>query len=277
MSDYKYDLTILVPAIRQPLWKRFYDSACKACKNYSFEVLFASPFDLPKELENISNIRLYKSYSNVPITMQKATKTIESDLLWHSVDDEIMFEDSLDKCFEYFYDNCTDKDVVNCRYREHANFTSPEFPLYYWKVKNNPELQLKGIDKEWEISLQPLMKTNLFKSLGGFRCNLGINYSNHLHMDLIFRIQMNGGKIYHSPVEVGNADHYPGRSFDHAEIHDCQIYNDLPIFSRIWDRLDNPIVVDYDNYLEIDRDWTERFDFKYKSYNEMVIKKGYVK
>ena len=60
--EQEYDLTILIPAFRAPLWETLYNSISQACKNYKWELLLVSPFDLPPELADKENISLIKDY-----------------------------------------------------------------------------------------------------------------------------------------------------------------------------------------------------------------------
>ena len=51
----KFDLSIVIPGIRTPNWASLYESAEKACKKYTWEMIFISPFDLPEELKEKDN------------------------------------------------------------------------------------------------------------------------------------------------------------------------------------------------------------------------------
>ena len=46
MSE-ELDITFLIPGIRTNRWKALYDSLHLACKNYKWELLLISPFELP--------------------------------------------------------------------------------------------------------------------------------------------------------------------------------------------------------------------------------------
>lgn len=63
-NDGKFDLSIVVPAIRTTRWEAFYDSILKSCKKYSWQLVFISPFDLPDNLKNKLNIKLIKNINN---------------------------------------------------------------------------------------------------------------------------------------------------------------------------------------------------------------------
>ena len=47
----KKDVSIILPSIRPKNLYKFYRAAEKACKERTFEIVIASPYNLPEELE----------------------------------------------------------------------------------------------------------------------------------------------------------------------------------------------------------------------------------
>jgi hypothetical protein len=271
-----FDISILVPSIRTQNWERLYDSIAKSCTKYNWELVFVGPF-IDEQVIEYDNVKHIQSYATIPICMQKATLECEGKLIFHTVDDGVLLPESLNICIDYYNDNCRNIDVLNMRYREGDNFNVPtEFVPEYWKVKSAPwEYGLAGINQEWSLSVQPLFSKDLFVGLGGFECSF--EYTNHCHHDFIFRVQQFGGKIYHSPVEVSYADHFPGREGDHAPIHDAQTGPDTNRFREIWGNPTDRVFITYDNweyYLKF-HTWKRRFDGPYHTYKELCEKQGY--
>ena len=52
----KKDVSIILPSIRPKNLYKFYKAAEKACKERTFEIVIASPYNLPEELEEFDNI-----------------------------------------------------------------------------------------------------------------------------------------------------------------------------------------------------------------------------
>ena len=82
-----YDISVLIPAIRTHLWESVYDTFCASCTRYSFEMIFAGPFDPPTELASRPNIKYLKCYSCPSVAAQKGAQLATGTLLLHSVDD----------------------------------------------------------------------------------------------------------------------------------------------------------------------------------------------
>lgn len=266
------DISILVPGIRPHNWEALYESAKLACQKYNFEMVFIGPFEPEEKLLKNENIKYFKDYSSVPVCMQKATLQCEGKLIFHTVDDGILEKNSIDMAIDLYNKICTEKDVINMRYKEGSGRKGNSLPLGYWTAYYHGDLRLGGIDREWAISLQPLMSTEYFKELGGFDC--GFEYSNHCHHDLIFRIQMNGGKIINSPIEACNADHFPGTTGDHEPIVVAQHGHDDSRFFEIYG-LKKPtdrVIINYNNWESRPKVWKIRFknDILPKSYKEML-------
>lgn len=257
----KYDISVLMPAIRTHKWFKMYNSLLNSCKKYTFELVLVSPFDLPEEMKNLTNVKLIKDYGCPTRAAQIGIYHCEGDMLYHCVDDALFFNNAIDMAFDFYKsEKCTHKDVVNMRYRESPNYTGPQLPLEFWNAYYHEELRLPGIKENWKISLHHFMSLNYFKSIGGWDCQF--EYLNHPLHDLMFRVQSDGGVIYNSPMDVTTCDHYPGKSVDHGPIHDAQIYHDLPIFQKIYNEpnaVSKRIVLPLDNWKQCPDIWERRF------------------
>jgi len=259
-----------MPAIRTHNWLEFYESAKKACKRYTFEIVIVSPFDLPDELKGKENITLVMDYGNPSRCTQIANLKATGEFLYNCVDDGVFLEDSIDLALDYFKNNLTDSDVINMRYREAQGRTGGPLPLNFWDAHTHEELRLPGIKPEWKISLHFLMKRSHYLYLGGIDCQF--EYSNHGIHDLMFRLQSLGGVIVDSQLEGLNCTHYMGRTGDHAPIHDAQVTHDSPIFKTMYldpDAAKNRNKLNINNWTKCPEVWKRRFTRKVKSYEEL--------
>jgi len=227
------DVSVLMPAIRVPNWKRMYDSITLSCQKYSFELVLVSPFDLPDSMKDLPNVKLIKDFGHPTRAAQIGLLHCEGRLLYHCVDDALFYTSAIDNAVEMHDKHLSGKDVVNMRYREGSNFSGQEFPPAFWWAHYHGELAaLPGINKEWKMSMHPLMRTGYLKSLGGWDCSF--EYINHPLHDLMFRVQADGGRLYDSPTTATSCDHHGGRTVDHAAIHDAQTLSDKPKFDKMY-------------------------------------------
>jgi len=277
----EYDLTIVIPALRQPLWETLYKSIFNACKNYKWELLLVSPFDLPPELTNKENISVLKNYGNVARCVQLGVLAAKGKLFFLTVDDCVFAEDSIDKAIEKYNSVCGRKDAIAMLYGEGGN----SMPKEYWTVKGPPNrpdiaapLQLPGIDKSWRIANQCLMSREYFIELGGIDVE-NFEYLDKPIHDFMFRLQRDGGKIEFSPVHVCIATHLPFLSGDHGPIHHA-CGRDVPYFNMIYSvphLYENRIKLNFDNWKNSSPVWKRRFSGKKvpASYEELCETQGY--
>lgn len=271
---YKYDVSILMPAIRTHMWKSMYDSILSSCKRYSFELVLISPFDLPEELSSFENIKLIKDFGCPSRCAQMGIEYCEGELLFHCVDDAIFLEDATDLAIDLYKQKCGKKDVVNMRYREGSNFSGGTWDPNFWLAHYHQELRQKGIPPLFKISLHHLMSLEYFKELGGWDCRF--EYINHSLHDLMFRVQEDGGKLFDSETDVTNCNHFIGRTVDHAAIHDAQTYFDAPKFYEIYGHKEHAarerIKIQFDNWKQQPEYWVRRFKgTKPTKYSELLL------
>lgn len=268
-----FDVSILIPAIRTHNWSRMYDTIVSACQNHTFELVLVSPFDLPEDLKRYDNIRLIKDYGSPTRCAQIGLLECRGRLVYHCVDDALFYTGSIDTAIDFYDGYCSEKDVVNMRYREGANFSGQEWTHSFWFAHYHDELRLAGIESFWKISLHPLMSTSYLKEIGGWDCSY--EYINHPLHDLMFRVQADGGKLFDSPTDATTCDHYGGRTVDHASIHDAQAYNDLPRFRSLYSApgvASARIKIPLDNWKESPSRWERRFKNTVPQSYEEILK-----
>lgn len=270
----KYDLSILIPSIRTNNWASLIVSLHEACKKYTCELVFIGPFEDFNSCAGCSNIypRHIEEFGCVSRAVQRGMLETLSDLVFLTVDDCVFAEDSIDKCIEQYREECGEVDVLNMRYSEGGDI----WPAEKYRVGAHGSFQLPGIDQNWNLAGQFIMKRSTFIGFGGIDCRY--EYSNEGVNDLIFRMQRFGSKVINSHVHCCIATHYPGETKDHGPIHRAQISHDYPTFVNYY-RSNNgngPIFIDYDNWQQQPDVWERRFSRGKKyTYQELAESEGY--
>jgi len=246
------DISICLPSIRTRNLKRLYKSLLDAVGKYSFELIVASPYDLPSELLT-AHVRLVKDFGCPTRCLQLAAKHSKGDLLTTASDDGVFEKNSISKSIEFYEKHCTDKDAVVMRYTEtpgllmHSKVHSDD---RYWNSYYHPTLRLKGIStvNKWGPLL---MKTDFFKEIGGFDCVFE-HYNYCLH-DLCYRMQQNGSQLFLSPSFVMHCDWNPNE----AEYQPVKAVaaTDYSIFKKMYKRPNNRYKIYFDNWKNVPAKW----------------------
>ncbi len=183
----KYDLSICLPAIRTQNWKLMYDTACASVGDKTFEIVFVSPYDLPKELQSVSNVKLVKDWGCPTRCVQLGTTHCEGELITHATDDGIFVAGALDKAVDLYRQQCKEIDGVILRYTEgpgRPTTTKAHANNKYWKAKYHPSLLLGGVNKNhrWGVYL---LNLGFYREIGGLDCEYEhMNFSLH---DICYR------------------------------------------------------------------------------------------
>lgn len=275
-----YDVSICLPAIRTPLWIKFYETLKESCKRHSFEVVFVGPFDPPKEL-NLPNVKFAKSYCRPSSGCQLAVDMCEGELWFNGADDALHVPDGVDQAIDLWRSVGDRKAIVNMRYTEWEGcagqtYTDPA----WWYAHRHPPLQKPSIPGNFRMLLNPLMRVDYFKELGGFDC--AYEYQNFNIHDFVFRAQADGAPVFLSPTDVMNCDHYgdgsPMGTADHYPIQTAY-YIDKYRFDCKYNNPDalrpDALKIDFDHYKNYMEPWRLRFSEKmYTTYEEMLESRG---
>ena len=178
---------------------------------------------------------------------------------------------TIDQYYGFGYGNISDKTTINMRYREGVNYQGTELPREYWNAWHHKDLRLNGIPQNYKATCHFMMNKDYLLSLGGFDCRF--EYIVHPCLDLMFRIQSDGGFIEDSIKEISTCDHMPGHSGDHAPIHDAQQIHDYPIFKKMYENEDvsKRISIDINNWSQQPSVWGRRFSSKIpKEYKDLL-------
>lgn len=255
----KPDLSIIMPAIRPQNWINVYNSILNSTKR-TFELIIASPYQLPKELENLVNIKLIKDYGSPVRASQIALSFIEGKYVYptHS-DDSLFIEGAIDKNLDFLISKGEDhNNVIMAKYSESASFSSPQ--RYqddnYYKLVNAYKTNPQFVNSEWWIYNSIFMHSSYLLEMGGWDCSFqACPYS---HADLAIRCQDDGAATWLSPCPISICDH--GQD-DHRPIEISQAYEDAPIFNHRYarpiDKSKNKI--ELTNWKNAESVWSKRF------------------
>lgn len=270
-----YDVSIIMPAIRTPLWDEMYDTIEKSCKNKTFELVMCGPFPLTEKLKSKPNVKMIIDNGSPSRCAQRAAIESSGKLLAHCVDDARFIENSLASAIFLYETICTKKDVINLKYTEGENFNGRTMPSQYWFAHHHPPLRYPSIPMNYKQCCHHLIDREYFLELGGYDCKF--EYQNFNLHDLIFRVQFDGGIIYDSPSDITNCNFYPEKTGDHGPIVEAYVDNDEPYFKQLYsdpDILKKRSRINLDNWKNSPDVWKRRFSNKIPDTYEEILKTG---
>lgn len=270
------DVSIILPSIRPQNLEKFYVSAALACKKSSFEIVIVSPYELPKSLDKLANVKYLKSYASPTVASQMGTALCNARFLYNTTDDGLIQEGAIDEAIELFdsvakgeASSVAQKTIVNMIYEEgvlHPDTLEPlpfhnsYHPPEYWKASFHGPLRLKGINQEWAMCMHFFMLTEYYYYMGGYDCRF--EYSNHAIHDLMFRCQADGARVIPLARTAFRCSHLPTHSGDHAPVHDAQTGPDTELFNSIYNEdfaANRRFRLLYRNWKSQPDVWTRRF------------------
>ena len=266
----KKDVSIILPSIRPKNLYKFYRAAEKACKERTFEIVIASPYNLPEELEEFDNIKLFKTRMAPTAAKQAAIMLCNAKYLYNTTDDGLIQEGCIDLACDTIECRFGKYEVINMIYNEgclDADTLEPlsnhssHHPDNYWNVNYHGDLRLPLINQNWKMCMHFFMKLETFREVGGLDCEW--EYSNHAIHDLMFRLQYLGGTIHNLSKTAFLCSHLPEHSGDHGPVHDAQTGPDsskfLGIYNNPKNNLENRLEISYNNWEKCPNVWARRF------------------
>ncbi len=269
----KYDLTVCQPAIHPKYWPEYYETLCKSCTKYSFELIFIGPHS-PEELLSKPNVRYIKSYASSTVASQIGVEAAEGKLVAIPADDGRFFPSGFDEAIKLYDQQNSNKDVIVLRFREGSwieNFVycgvvhkrAAENPPEYWTCRPHGLFPghgwySPGINQDYKLAIHPLMSVEYFKEIGGFDCRF--EHVAYALNDLSIRAQ-NNGSVYHlSPIEVEDCDWRPG-SEEHLPI-EASAPDDQALFMGLYADVQagqSRTKIPYDNWKDAPEVWSRRW------------------
>ncbi len=269
------DISLCLAGIRPQYWTNLYNSAKKACKNYSWELVVISPFKLPTELENKFNIKFIREFGNPVRATQRGISECEGLFTTLPCDDGFFTENSLDLALDLMKTKNSKKESLVCRYKEGSGYMNdpdkaPSFPISYWNM--NHHLNIPGTQPDWKIAPQPMVNTEYLKSIGGFDC-YNFEAMSMATWDICCRIYRDGGSFDLSPTEIMIANNVGAHGFEseeekkiggHSAIYHAQVDHDYPRFMQMQSNeyLRTRIHIDFDAWKSVPEVWNRRWGNK---------------
>jgi hypothetical protein len=253
---YNYDLSVIVPGIRTGSWDTLFEHMQHACKRYSYELIFSGPYPLTDKLQKEKHVKYIKNFGSPTRAYHLGTLLAEGRFLTHIADDSHLYPDSIDASIDLLLANNPDKDIISMRYVESPGHSSQGFDLSYWQSATHPDLHAPGVNKDWKISLVPLMALARYHELGGVDC--GYEHTNLNMIELGYRNYKDGYKVLLSTTQVQNCDFELDRTIESHPVIAAFHANDRPRFWSDWKDDSRSIKIDIENWRESDVIWKRR-------------------
>lgn len=263
------DISFVMPGIRTHNWPAVVDSIAKSCTRYTYEIIFAGPFDPPGGLPCTKYI---KTYTRPSAACQIAAAAATGRLYNGTADDALFIPNAVDAAIDLYDSLNNKKAIINMRYTEGDNYSGSTFPESFWSPHSHQPLALPGVPVHYKTCMSPMMDREYYIELGGLDC--AYEYPNFNLSDFIFRAQYDGATVHHSPTDVNNCNHYGNRSVDHAPIEDAHVI-DMALFRNKYSNpnalQDHGARIPFDNWKNYQQPWERRFSGKlFSNYNEML-------
>ena len=225
-------ISIIVPGIRPEKWWKMYQSIYESTHR-SFELIIASPFPLPEEFSNRTNVILVKTFASPVVASQMCVSLCRGDLITYGADDAIFLKDALDAMvdtLEAMPVNPYHRNVVIAKYYEGNELDKPLQPYSYFKLSGSTSTNTSYIHPDWWIFNIAIMEKVYFEEMGGWDCEFEATAMSHA--DTAVRFQLDGAVVKMSPLPLFDCEHEPGTSGTHFAVHHAQLGNDEPRFRR---------------------------------------------
>lgn len=256
------DISILIPGIRTPLWKKVYDSIVKSFSG-TWEVFFVGPYS-PENMIDMPNARFIQSYASPLVCRQIALVRSQGKWICWAADDVWFCEGALDKAFETVKDKDY-KTMVIGKYAEGIDKHPSNIAMVnndaYWTLDFHGFLKntMKIFPKNYFLINTGLVSRELLMEIGGFDCQFEACAMGCC--DISLRLQIHGGQGILQNDPIFHSSHLPGQEGDHGPIHDGQTMHDMPLFLEIWEGKEyaHRVCIDINNYFSQPQRWVRRF------------------
>lgn len=257
LTQDKPEISIIMPAIRQERWDGVYDSIKKSTMR-NFELIIVGPSPLTPYLQDKKNVKYVKDYGSPMRASNIGAMLCEGKLIMWTSDDGLFIEDALDNNIDVLYSMqpYDVKNVVVTKYYEGQGYSGKDAhgDDYYKLVNAYPRTPY--INPDWWIFNVAVMYREFFEELGAWDCTFQACPMGHA--DMAVRAQACGAKVVMSQFPMLNCDHGEG---DHKPIHNAQIYEDEPLYRKIYSSPleSRTIHIDIKNWKNSDTIWKKRF------------------
>lgn len=249
---YKYDISIVVPSIRPYNLERLYTSMVKSCTQYTWEMIFIGPYQVPITIYNKDNTKAMKDSGSPVRAAQIGAACVEGRLISWQADDAWYLDTSMDRILSQMDSNR--KTVLTTKYREVNDLTNDQFLL---------EVSYGGkctfINSDWIIFNNAVMTYEYFCELGGWDA-MTFEVGAVSHADLAARAQIDGANVKALDIVMSECDHFGALGGDHAPVHYGHL-EDLTKYRGIYNSpsCKDRVRLSMDNWKSASRVWNRRF------------------
>lgn len=255
-------LSVIVPGIRPGNWKRLYDSIIAATKE-EFEVIFVSPYPLPKALQGISNVKWIEDWGTPIRAQQIGLVACTGDYISWAADDGYYYPGSIDLAFKSLGNAHYQTLVVGKYYEGSENPFMNSIKYYYINTHNGS--RSRYIENDCLMVMVGIVSRQLLLELGGWDCQFEV--CPMAYNDLSVRFKNYGCSFIFQEEIMFRCSHMPGHLGDHGPIHDAQTQHDEPLFRFIYNNRDalTRSKIDINNWQKVPARWERRFGVANKS------------
>lgn len=252
-------LSVILPGIRPGNWLRLYESISESTKE-SFELVIISPYELPYNLRNKTNIKLIKDYGSPVRCQQIGLVNCEGDWIAWAADDGYFLPNALDIAFNNL-NGKDEKTVIIGKY--HEGNASPDMnTIKYYYIYTHDASRCKYLPTDCLMLMVGLVSKKELTDIGGFDC--GFEVLPMAFNDVSIRLYNDKCKFIFQEEVMFKCGHFPGITGDHAPIHNAQIYYDLPKFKMIYssEKSKERVNINFDNWKNSPERWLRRWGQK---------------
>jgi len=251
-------LSVLVPSIRpKNLWG-LYHSITNSFSG-EFEMIVITPYDIPDKVKK-PNVHVIKDWGTPIRCQQIGLIKAKGEYISWAADDGQYLDGALDIAFNKI-DGKGYKSLIMGKYLEGSGNTDAMKDNFYYVIRNHYPRDFKGFrfQRSWMLNVG-IVSRKLLLEVGGWDCQFEVCPMSYC--DLAVRLQNHDCEFIIQDEIMFGCSHSPGRTGDHAPIHDAQTEHDVPLFKEIYGRTSSQerIFIDLDNYKKSPVKWGRRFD-----------------
>lgn len=249
-------LSVLVPGIRVNNWGRLYDSIGEACKNHQWEMIIITPFDLPEELASRKNVGYIRSWRSPIACQQKGLCHATGEYIAWCADDGTCLPNSFDKALSLV----REKDYKHVICGKYLEGDEPTLMVtnWYYRLYNHDGCRLPGVPQDATMLNCGIITRQLLIELGGWDAER-FEVCPYAYNDLAIRALLYGASFEIMDDVMFKCSHLPGHEGDHGPIHDAQTDHDEPIFKGLYQRPNDRIKIELNNWENTPERWERRF------------------
>lgn len=256
-------LSVILPTIRKERLAKLYESFEKSFSG-EWELIIVSPYDLPEEMKEKTNILYIQDWGNPVRCQQLGLLASTGGYIHRAVDDSLYLPGTMDRAFQKLEGKIREV-VIGIKYtesnatvdRSHPAFQNMNNPDFYNLTHHHQTLK-PYVPAHFKMINFGIFDAQFLREVGGWDCQF--ESVAIAELDLAIRLQMNWGEVVLSDDIVLECDWMPGHEGDHGPMHDA-FAPDMEKYSQIYSSptCEDRIVIDLYNCDQSPKKWARRF------------------